>query len=169
MRAVALAFILAASIMAVPLIAQIYLPTGQSVAGIRCDRMEGSVYHVHAHLAIFDHGRSVPIPEDVGRPLFSGCLYWLHTHTPDGIIHVEAPAFRTFTLGQFFAIWAQPVTKTQVATAKLRKGEKITVWVDGNRYTGDPKKIPLAQHLDVTFDVGAPARKPAPFTDWHGQ
>jgi hypothetical protein len=169
MKAVALAFMLAALVMAAPLIAEAYLPTGEPVAGIRCERMEGTAYHIHAHLAVFDHGKAVPIPEDIGRPLFAGCFYWLHTHTPDGIIHVESPVFRTFTIGQFFAIWGQPLTKTQAATAKLRKGETMTVWVDGNRYKGDPRSIQLAEHLDVTIDVGPPAGKPAPFTDWHGQ
>lgn len=164
-----IAFMLAALIMAAPLIAEEYLPSGQPVEGVRCDRVEGTVYHIHSHLAVFDHGRPVPIPEDVGRPLFAGCFYWIHTHTPDGIIHVEAPVFKSFTLGQFFAIWGQPLSRSRAATARLRPGEKITVWVDGNRYGGDPSAIALAEHLDVTIDVGPPARKPTPFTDWHGQ
>ncbi len=36
-----------------------------------------------------------------------GCFYWLHTHTEDGIIHIESPVQRTFTLGHFFAIWGR--------------------------------------------------------------
>jgi hypothetical protein len=168
MRTVMFAFMAAALIMAAPLVAEMYIPTGQTVQGIRCDPIEGTAYHIHAHLSIYDHGRPVPVPEDVGRPLFAGCLYWLHTHTPDGIIHVESPVFRTFTLGQFFAIWGQPLSRTQAATAKLRRGEKMTVWVDGHRYTGDPRGIQIAQHLDVTIDVGSPAPKPTPFTAWNG-
>jgi len=145
------------------------IPTGQAVDGIHCDQMEGNVLHIHQHLAIFDHGKSVGVPEDVGRPLMGGCFYWLHTHTPDGIIHVESPTMRAYTLGEFFAVWGQPLSRSDVAGAKLRPGERTTVWVDGNVYAGDPRKIELTQHLDVTIDVGAPAKKPAPFTAWNGQ
>jgi hypothetical protein len=145
------------------------IPTGEPVAGIHCDQMEGNVLHIHQHLAIFDHGKPVGVPEDVGRPLLGNCFYWLHTHTPDGIIHVESPTFRTYTLGQFFAVWGQPLSRTNVAGAKPRPGERTTVWVDGNLYPGDLQKIELTQHLDVTIDVGAPAKKPVPFTAWNGQ
>jgi hypothetical protein len=144
------------------------VPAGQPVDGIRCDRMEGSVLHIHQHLAIFDHGKPVPIPPDVGRPMVGQCLYWAHTHTPDGIIHIESPAFKTFTLGDVFDIWGEPLTRTDVAGAKPRKGEKVVVWVDGSRYAGNPRAIELTNHLDITIDVGPPQQKPQPFTAWNG-
>ena len=144
------------------------IPGGEPVDGIHCDQMEGNAFHIHQHLAIFDHGKPVGVPEDVGRPLMGNCFYWLHTHTPDGIIHVESPTMRTYTLGQFFAVWGQPLSRTNVAGAKLRPGEHTTVWVDGNVYTGDPKQIELTAHLDVTIDVGPPAKKPVPYTAWNG-
>jgi hypothetical protein len=144
------------------------VPTGEPVAGIHCDQMEGNVVHIHQHLAIFDHGKPVGVPEDVGRPLMGNCFYWLHTHTPDGIIHVESPTFRTYTLGEFFAVWGQPLSRTNVAGAKPRPGEHTTVWVDGHAFTGDPRTIELKAHLDVTIDVGPPAAKPTPYTAWNG-
>ena len=144
------------------------VPTGAPVDGIRCEQMEMSGLHIHQHLAIFDHGRPLQVPADVGRPLAAQCFYWLHTHTPDGIIHVESPTVRTFTLGNFFDVWGQPLTRRNVAGAKTRSGEQVVVWVDGRRYTADPRGIELTQHLDVTIEVGAPIRKPAPFTDWQG-
>jgi len=78
------------------------LANGAPVDGIKCDAMEGAVMHIHQHLAIRDHGKAVTVPDDVGRPLAAQCLYWIHTHTPDGIVHIESPGFRTFTLGEFF-------------------------------------------------------------------
>lgn len=145
------------------------IPAGQPIDGIKCEAMEGAVLHIHQHLAIFDHGRPVGIPEDVGRPLMAACFYWIHTHTPDGIIHVESPNFRTYTLGNFFDIWGAPLSRGDVAGAKPKKGERVVVWVDGRRYSGDPRAIELTQHLDVTIDVGPPYAKPAPFTEWNGQ
>jgi hypothetical protein len=163
-----IAFLLSALIVALPPIAERIVPSGQPVDGIRCETMEGRTMHIHQHLAIFDHGKPVPIPDDVGRPLFAGCFYWLHTHTSDGTVHVESPVFRDFTLRDFFAIWAEPLSRTQVAGAKLRPGEKMTIWVDGHRYNSDPRSVPLTNHEDITIDVGAPARKPPPFTAWNG-
>jgi hypothetical protein len=142
------------------------IPTGQPVDGIRCDAAEGVAMHIHPHLTILDHGRPVGIPEDVGRPVAAQCFYWLHTHTPDGIIHIESPAIRTFTLGQFFAIWGQPLGPSNVAGAKPRTGETVKVYVDGEPYTGDPRRIEFAQHLDIAILVGPPYKKPAPFSGW---
>ena len=90
-------------------------PRGDAVAGIACDAMEGGRVHIHQHVVLLDHGKPVPIPDNVGQVPARGCLYWLHTHTPDGVIHVESPQARTFTLGDFFAVWGQPVSRTQVA------------------------------------------------------
>jgi hypothetical protein len=144
------------------------VPVGDPVHGIKCEAMEGSVLHIHQHLAIYDHGKPVGIPADVGRPIIAGCFYWLHTHTPDGIIHVESPTFRTYTLGDFFDVWGQPLSRADVAGAKPRAGEAVVVWVDGHRFAGNPRTIELTEHLDVTIDVGPPARRPVPYTDWAG-
>jgi hypothetical protein len=144
------------------------IPAGQPVDGIRCDKMEGAVLHIHQHLAILDHGRPVVVPDDIGRPFAAQCFYWLHTHTSDGIIHIESPNFNTFTLGNFFDVWGQPLTRAGAAGAKPRKGEHVAIWVDGRPYTADPRKIELTQHLDVTIEVGPPYRKPAAFNDWNG-
>ena len=141
-------------------------PTGQEIAGISCDAMEGSRIHIHQHLVILDHGKPVDIPVNVGRPASGACLYWVHTHYPDGIIHIESPATRTFTLGDFFTIWGQPLTTTQAASAKAGKGTKLKVWVDGKPYTGDPRKVPLTPHADIVIEAGPPFPVPPKFTQW---
>jgi hypothetical protein len=144
------------------------IPIGQPVDGVKCEAMEGTAFHIHSHLEILDHGKSVTVPEDVGRPLAAGCFYWLHTHTPDGIIHIESPTFTTYTLGQFTDIWGVPLSRTNVAGAKPRKGESVKVYVDGRLYAGDPRKIEFAQHLEIVILVGPPYKVPAPFTAWNG-
>ncbi len=143
-------------------------PAGEPVDGIRCEAMEGAVFHIHQHVTILDRGKPVTIPDDVGRPLLGNCFYWIHTHTPDGLIHVESPAFRTFTLGNLFDIWGEPLTATRVGPARFVKGA-LHVYVDGTRYTGNPRNIELTQHADITLEAGPPYRTPAPFTNWQGQ
>jgi hypothetical protein len=94
------------------------------------------------------------------------CIYWLHTHTPDGIIHIEAPLNRSFTLADFFAVWGQPLSRTQAATASAGKGRTLRVWVDGKPYTGDPGAIPLMAHTDIVIEAGPPFPPPPRFTTW---
>jgi hypothetical protein len=143
-------------------------PAGEPVRGIRCEGMEATKYHIHQHLAIYDHGRSVGVPSDVGRPLVASCFYWLHTHTPDGIIHVESPVYKTYTLADFFAVWGQPIGAKDIAGARPRGADRIVTYVNGRRYAGDPAKIELAQHTDIAIMVGPPYTMPAPFTEWNG-
>ncbi len=154
--------------------------TGAPVDGITCRRFmdQGNVsYHVHAHVAIFVEGKQVRIPAGAGivpprateqlpGGLFvdSGghdCLYWLHVHANDGIIHVEAPAKENFTLGQFFDIWGQPLGPNQVGPAR----GTLVAFVNGQRYAGSPRDIPLMSQADIQLDVGSPvvAFKPLNF------
>lgn len=142
--------------------------TGRSVDGIRCERSESGVFHIHQHLSIYDHGKPIAIPSDVGRPLGAACLYWVHTHTPDGLIHIESPQFRSFRLGEFFDIWGQPLSATRVGPARITPGQ-LRAYVDGNLYQGSPRKIDLVAHSDIVLEAGPPYKKPAPFTDWQGQ
>jgi hypothetical protein len=139
---------------------------GQPIKGISCDLQEGQRIHIHQHLVIFDHGHPVDIPANVGQPTGRRCIYWLHTHTPDGIIHIEAPKRRSFTLGDFFAVWGQPLGRTQAATAKTKKRQRLRVWVDGNPYTGDPRGIKLAAHTDIVIEAGPPFPPPPKFKAW---
>ena len=140
---------------------------GSPIDGIRCDQMESGVFHIHQHLALYDHGKAVTIPEDVGRPLVAACLYWIHTHTSNGIIHVESPEVRTFTLGEFFDIWGQPLTRSRVGGARIGPGQ-LRAYVDGARFSGDPRTIELSEHADIVLEAGPPYSTPQPFTAWNG-
>jgi len=139
---------------------------GQPINGISCDAQEGQRIHIHQHLVILDRGHEVDIPPNVGQVPARRCLYWLHTHTPDGIIHIEAPKDRSFTLGDFFAVWGQPLSRMQAATAKTTKRQRLRVWVDGKPYAGDPRGIKLAPHTDIVIEAGPPFPKPPRFTAW---
>ena len=148
--------------------------TGQTVDGIRCDASEQVAYHVHTHLSIYVDGQLRPLPAGVGavEPIaeqtaageFDGasrCYYWLHVHAQDGIIHIESPTSASYTLGQFFDLWGQPLGAGQVGPAT----GPLTVFVDGRAYGGDPRTIVLGSHSDVQIDVGSPVRPPMP-VDW---
>ena len=140
-----------------------------TVDGIQCGSTEQLAYHIHAHLSVFVSGAPKAIPPGVGvpgsspqatpqGPIAAGgqCIYWLHTHTSDGVIHIESPTHRIYTLGNFFAVWHQPLSANQVATAT----GKVTASVDGKPWTKDPRAIPLGAHTVIQLSVGSPV---APF------
>jgi hypothetical protein len=151
-----------------PVMAQGPVPSGETVGGISCDAQEGQRIHIHQHLVIVDHGKTVDVPARIGIPAGKRCLYWLHTHTPDGMLHIEAPQDRTFTLGDFLKVWGQPLSSTSAASARAGKHEKVKVWLGGKAYAKDPRTIPLAAHADIVIQVGPPFKRPAAFTAWNG-
>lgn len=144
--------------------------SGAPVDGITCRTASDQTvrYHIHIHVNIFVNGRQVLIPAGAGIPAprlvehladgvfmdnsLNGCLYWLHVHTYDGIIHVESPYKSTFTLGQFFDIWQQPLGRDQVGAAR----GTVVAFVNGTRFTGSPRDVPLLPHAVVQLDVGSP-------------
>ncbi len=137
---------------------------GQDVDGIPCQTNEGVQLHIHASLAIFVNGVLAQIPEAIGVqpiPPNSGCLYWIHTHDTSGVIHVEsgsvsAPGGGPYTLGMFFDIWGQPLSRTQVGPYK---GD-VTAFVNSAPYDGDLRAIPLRSHQRIVLEVGKPVVPP---------
>jgi hypothetical protein len=117
--------------------------TGQPVDGVRCQTSEQTIFHIHAHLTVFVNGSPRQIPADIG--ITGTCLYWLHTHAADGIIHIESPIHRTYTLGNFFDEWGQPLGPNQVGSATGH----VTALYNGKVYQGNPRDIPLNAHAQI--------------------
>jgi hypothetical protein len=123
---------------------------------------------------VYDNGALRPLPGGIGIPgskveqtqygpaaLGGKCYYWLHTHAPDGVIHIESPTKRIYTLGEFFDEWHQSLSSTQAGDVK----GKITAFVNGKVWQKDIRDIPLVPHATIQLNVGQPA---APFqtVDW---
>jgi hypothetical protein len=137
----------------------------QTVDGIKCGAIEQLAYHIHVHLAVYVNGSLRALPGGIGipgssevqtadGPVAAGghCIYWLHTHAPDGIIHVESPTQSIYRLGQFFDEWHQPLNANQVAAATGH----VSAYVDGKPWTKDLRSIPLIAHSVIQFSVGDP-------------
>jgi hypothetical protein len=133
---------------------------------ITCGPTEQLAYHIHAHLAVFVSGREYALPAGIGipgsvtsqssqGPVASGgqCIYWLHTHTSDGIIHIESPTDRVYTLGNFFDVWHQPLSADQIAGVQGH----VTAFLNGRPWTRSLRDIPLLPHALIQLDVGQPA------------
>jgi hypothetical protein len=143
---------------------------GGSVAGIQCAPIEQLAYHIHAHLQVYVDGKPRQLPGAIGLlgpvaqqtpagPFYGAqkCYYWLHTHTADGVIHIESPTARVYTLGNFFDEWRQPLSANQVAGATGH----VTAFLNGNPWTSNVRNIPLNRRAQVQLNVGNP---PVPFS-----
>jgi hypothetical protein len=158
---------------AAPLASTATSAAGLPVDGISCQTSEQTLFHIHAHLAIVVNGAARQVPAAIGIPgaqtqntphgpfIASGrCFYWLHTHAPDGIIHIESPVQRTYTLGDFFDEWGQPLGPSQVGPAKGH----VTAYDNGQVYQGNPRNIPLSAHAQIQLEVGKPLVAPESIT-----
>jgi hypothetical protein len=154
---------------AAPLTGTATKATGQKVDGISCQTSEQVLFHIHAHLTIFVNGAPRQVPAGIGIPgaraqntaqgpfIGSGkCFYWLHTHAADGIIHTESPIQRTYTLGNFFDEWGQPLGPGQVGPVNGH----VTAIYNGQLYKGNPRDIPLTKHAQIQLEVSTPLVTP---------
>ncbi len=143
----------------------------KSVDGIKCERNAKLVFHVHAHLTLVVDGAARAVPAGIGiwPPLgpqnyrhgqfgvtSENCLSWLSTRYADGLVHVESSVQRSFVLGDFFDVWGQPLSRTRVGPAE----GAVTAIVNGNVWTGDPRRIPLESHTQIQLQVGEPLVAP---------
>jgi hypothetical protein len=148
----------------VPVLAPPTGATGAPVDGISADTGEELAFHIHAHLQVYVDGQQRAVPPGIGvvpplrveqtaeGPFVDGGagFYWLHTHDGSGVVHIESPVQRAFTLGELFNLWGQPLGPDQVGPAR----GPVTALVDGAVVGGDPRDIPLTAHAVVQLDVG---------------
>jgi hypothetical protein len=151
---------------------------GRAVDGIECNAGEQVAYHIHIRLTVFDAGKPRQIPYGIGVDpprnvqqtpagpfvVAGRCFYWLHTHAADGIIHVESPTKRTYTLGNFFDVWHEPLGPARVGPLRGH----VTALYDGKVYVGNPRQIPLLPHAQIQLEVGRPLVTPVSISNWNG-
>jgi hypothetical protein len=118
-----------------------------TIYGLRCTRHDTARFGVH--LELFAQRRVVLIPPGIGIApprTRSGayvrggrCSYPLRTREPTGVIEVRVRP-RAMTLGQFFAVWGQPL--------------RGRAYVNGRLWRRDPRAIPLTRHAQIVLEVG---------------
>lgn len=155
---------------------QIFDPNYPPVDNVYCDQLEQLSYHIHVHLSIWINGQLTPVGQGVGigttqsqtsqSPTLS-CYYWLHTHDSSGVVHIESPTQHTYTLGNFFDVWADQFQQLGYPyQLDLKSG--WTAWVNGQPYKGDFRSIPLNAHTLITLAYNSPHAKPDTTYSWNG-
>jgi hypothetical protein len=154
-------------------------PIGRTrLAGLTPETHEFVNYHVHAHLDVFVNGAAVSIPAAIGidagdpavrrfeengvvgyggisPPCEKPCISPLHTHFPDGVLHTEAKKNRPNTLGEFFVEWSVRLDDSCVDDY-CRPTTPIAIYVDGEKYDGDPREIQLEDQREIAIVIGTP-------------
>ena len=127
-------------------------PEAAAISGVECNRNEFDNYHLHSHLDVFVNGEERQVPNSVGILNSPSCIYWLHTHTSDGVIHVEAPQTREFTLGQFLDIWNQ--TRDSAGFFDSVAGMNATAYVAGDDFEGNYRDVKLDSLKQIALVYG---------------
>jgi hypothetical protein len=123
---------------------------------------EGTAQHTHEHLDLWVDGQPVTIPSDIGINQAAGFLSPIHTHDATGIIHVESPVVRDFTLGEFFDVWGVRFDGHCVGGTCDGSGRTLSVDVNGQAFTGDPRSLVLEDHEEIVVAIGTTTQLPSP-------
>jgi hypothetical protein len=134
--------------------------TGKPIHGLRCARAVRKRFGVH--LEIVARRLDVVIPAGIGvAPPRSSegvyvrngrCWYPVRTLEPTGVIEIDEGT--SITLGEFFDVWGQPLSSSRIAGFGARRGRSIAAFVNGLRWRGEPRRIPLERHAAIVLEVG---------------
>jgi hypothetical protein len=133
---------------------------GERVKALGLPDPSDTVFHIHAQLTIYTNGKKQKVPQNIGIEPESQFLTSLHTHTDDGVIHMEAVQPYPFKLGQFFTVWNVPFSQTQLGGYRVGKGLELQTWVNGKRLRTDPTQYAMKAHDKVVIGFGKPGSFP---------
>jgi hypothetical protein len=142
------------------------LPSGAAVedakpvAGMACSRRSRDRFGVH--LELFANQLVVLVPAGIGvapprrtrGPYVLGgrCSYPVRTREPTGVAEIKQG--RNLRLGQFFALWGQPLSSVQLAGFRASGQGRVLAFVGGRPWRGDPRQIPLRRHSQIVLEIG---------------
>lgn len=122
--------------------------------------------HYHALLLIYVNGQQVQLPANIGEGDSGPCIQPLHVHSssPDtSVIHIETPQERTYTLRDFFKVWAAtpniggptPVVfnQNQLFNYAVGNGYELRVYVNGRQSTAYDSLV-LQAHMVIVLAYG---------------
>jgi hypothetical protein len=147
-------------------------------AGLVPEPHEFFAYHVHAHLDVFVNGQPVRVPAGIGINIhdpgvrhgrlpdgteaYGGiklcdqpCISPLHTHDDSGILHTESARSSPNRLGQFFTEWNVKLDRSCVG-GYCKPAASVLVYINGDRYEGDPATIQLTDRKEIAIVIGTP-------------
>jgi hypothetical protein len=81
-----------------------------------------------------------------------GCTYALRTLDPTGVVEVRAGT--NATLGDLFALWGAPLSRTRLAGFTTTPARPVRAYVGGHPWLGSLGAIPLTRHAQIVLELG---------------
>lgn len=129
------------------------VPARVAAAGLDLGPM-GMAEHYHPQLQITIDGAAVPVASNIGVDPPTGAMSAVHTHEPDGTIHIEAGTVGgVFTLGQLFTQWGVKLTPTQIGGVTATDGQTVHVISNGAAVPGNPAKLRLQPDQKIELQL----------------
>jgi hypothetical protein len=130
--------------------------------GLHALPKEALKLHIHQRMALLVNGKFAYIPPGIGIDENGKFIAELHTHDSSGIIHVESPVVRDYTLGEFFDVWGLRFSSHCLGGYCDTAKKHVFVWVNGKRVKGDPRKVVLGDHTSLVVAYGTLKSVPMP-------
>lgn len=107
-------------------------------------------YHAHTLLSVYRNGEQVTVPANIGFDT-RGTHSSLHTHTPDGVIHMEADDPYAYTLSEFFTVWGVAFDENRLGGDVTSGDEKVYVYVNGEPAPPGPVRLEDGDNVVVAY------------------
>jgi hypothetical protein len=114
------------------------------------------------HVEVFAANRVVLIAAGIGtrrpwrlsagRIVGASCFGALVTVEPTGVVLIRPGSL--LSLAGLFHSWGQPLSETRLAGFMAQPGQRVTTFIDGRRWTGQPGQVRLVRHAEIVVEVG---------------
>lgn len=130
-------------------------------AGLDALTAEGTVMHIHVHLDMVINGENITIPAGVGinESVTNSFISPIHTHDTSGVLHVESPVKKDYTLGEFFTEWGITLNDNCVGTYCADSGHKFIAAVNGKQVSNIQNYV-LNAHDEIEIWYGPKNENP---------
>lgn len=107
-------------------------------------------YHAHALLSVYRDGEQVTVPAGIGFDARGGHSS-LHTHTPDGVIHMEADDPYPYKLEQVFVAWGVAFGEDRLGGDVATGTATVHVFVNGQPAPAESVVLQDGDNVVVAF------------------
>ena len=119
-------------------------------------------YHAHVLLSVYRNGQQVAVPANLGYDE-RGAHSSLHTHTPDGVVHMEADDPYPYELAHVMTTWGVAFDRNRLGGDTAEGDKKVHVYVNGEPTSGGPVVLEDGDNIVVAYgEAGSfPTEPPA--------
>lgn len=117
-------------------------------------------YHVHTLLSVYVDGKAVTVPANIGiDPRNPSAHSSLHTHTPDGVVHMEADEPYPYKLPDILAIWGVDLEADRLGGLQASGTKVVQVYANGE-LVADPSQLRMNDGDNIVIGFGEPGSFP---------